>query len=105
VGAFEVSQLACVGDEVRTTKGERMRVRAIVPTERVEEFPTTRASGSSSSNRWTNSPRFAETRAKNRQPQPETWPSDAHPLRLASEKGGAPAAAKGRERAAADALA
>ncbi len=34
VGTVEVSQPACAGDEVRTSKGERMRVQAVVPLER-----------------------------------------------------------------------
>ncbi len=38
VGTVEVAQPACAGDELRTAKGERMRVRAVVPTGRVEEF-------------------------------------------------------------------
>ncbi len=37
VGMVEVSQPACAGDEVRTSKGDRMRVQAVVPCERSEE--------------------------------------------------------------------
>jgi hypothetical protein len=37
VGTVEVSRPACAGDEVRTSKGDRMRVQAVVPLEGVEE--------------------------------------------------------------------
>ena len=37
VGTVEVSRPACAGDEVRTSKGDRMRVQAVVPLEEVEE--------------------------------------------------------------------
>ena len=38
VGEVELEQPACAGDEVRTSKGERMLVKAVVPTERTGEF-------------------------------------------------------------------
>ena len=38
VGAVEVSRPACAGDEVRTSEGDRMRVRAVVPTDGNEQL-------------------------------------------------------------------
>ena len=38
LGTVEVSQPVCAGDEVSTPKGDRMRVKAVVPTERIGEF-------------------------------------------------------------------
>ena len=37
VGTVEVTRPACAGDEVRTGKGDRMRVQAVVPLEQAEE--------------------------------------------------------------------
>ncbi len=37
VGTVEVSRPACAGDEVRTSKGDRMRVQAVVPLDQAEE--------------------------------------------------------------------
>ena len=38
VGTVEVAQPVCVGDEVRTREGDRMRVKAVVATEQLGEF-------------------------------------------------------------------
>ena len=38
VGEIEVGQPANVGEEIRVSGNRRMRIRAVVPTERIQEF-------------------------------------------------------------------